>query len=88
MNEIKDLSIGDNMNIFKKKKKLEIGQIWANKPTSPFGEIWYTEILDLKEGWVEAKSWVRDYEDTMHCSSPRDYKEKDFRFFHPVYING
>ena len=46
------------------------------------------EIIDLKEGWVEAKSWVRDYEDTMPCSSPRDYKEKDFRFFHPVYING
>lgn len=47
------------MNWFKKKVKLQIGQVWAAKDLNPFSRSEYeNEIIDIKDGYFLSKSYV------------------------------
>lgn len=75
------------MCIFKRKKKLEIGQIWVSHEDNPFNtNIYCAEVLDLKCGWVQYCNFHKNSfnaEKEYHRSS---CKESEFRWLYEDFV--
>ena len=70
------------MYIFKRKKKLEIGQIWGWHDDNPFHtNIYCAEIIDLKNGWVQYHSFYKNSFDTDKEYHKFSCEESKFRMW-------
>ena len=69
------------MCIFKRKKKLEIGQIWKSHDDDPFITNYYcNEIIDLKDGWVQYYAFYKNNFDANEKYYKFSCKEDTFRW--------
>jgi hypothetical protein len=69
------------MCIFKRKKKLEIGQIWESHDDNPFHTNYLcAEIFDLKNEWVQYCIFYKNEFDINKEYHKFSTKEDSFRF--------
>lgn len=64
------------MNLFKKKIKLEKGQVWGHTESNPFIALRLCEIKDVSDGYVLFNEWhvagEKPYEKKL-CTMPEHY---------------
>jgi hypothetical protein len=71
------------MCIFKRKRKLEIGQIWKMYEDDPFNSNQCAKIVDLKNGWVQYYGF---FENDKKYHILRSDKERDFRWLYEGFV--
>lgn len=73
---------------FKKKIKLEVGQVWRQSSDDPFDTIFLrAEILDLRNSWVKYKQFYKENLNHKYTDVTGTTEEGLFRIRFPILVS-